>query len=130
MRTYLIDTNIILRFLLNDVPSQCLKIKTKLKDAKSGKLRLVITDIIFFESYFTLTSYYKYSKENVLEVLESLISSGYFEVENRDILLESLKIYKLSNLSFVDSYLAARSGPDMADIFTFDKKLQKYAENS
>ena|SRR3989344_331044 len=130
MKTFLIDTNAILRFLLNDVASQYRLVKIKINEAKKGKFVLVVPEIIFFESYFTLTSYYQYSKEKVLEALGSLISSAYFEIENRNILLKALKIYKSTNLSLVDSYLAARSEMSDVEVFTFDKKLDKYAKNS
>ena len=130
MKTFLIDTNAILRFLLNDVASQYRLVKIEINEAKKGKFVLVVPEIIFFESYFTLTSYYQYSKEKVLEALGSLISSAYFEIENRNILLKALKIYKSTNLSLVDSYLAARSEMSDVEVFTFDKKLDKYAKNS
>ena len=130
MKTFLVDTNAILRFLLGDVPSQFRLIKAKVNEVKIGKLKLVVPEIIFFESYFTLTSHYNYSKEKVLVALESLASSNYFEVENRDFILKGLKIFKSANLSFVDYYLASRSGIEGYDIFTFDKKLEKYAKSS
>lgn len=130
MKTFLIDTNVILRFLLNDIPSQYSQVKFKIGEARKGRLILIVPEIIFFESYFTLTSYYQYSKDKVLEALGSLASSAYFEIENRNILLKSLKIYKSTNLSLVDAYLAARSEASAVEIFTFDKKLEKYAKNN
>jgi predicted nucleic-acid-binding protein len=129
MKSFLIDTNAILRFLLNDVPSQYHLVKAKISEAKKGKLILVVPEIIIFESYFALTSYYHYSKEKVLETLGSLIASAYFDIENRSILLRSLKVYKSTSLSLVDSYLAARSEIDIVEVFTFDKKLEKYVKN-
>ena len=42
MKTFVVDTNIILRFLLNDIPKQTEEVKKQIKLAKEGKIELII----------------------------------------------------------------------------------------
>lgn len=122
----IIDTNAILRFILKDVSTQHIEIYELIKKAKNKKLRIIIPEIVVFETYFTLKSYYEYEKEALLKVLESLLSSDYLKVENKKIFMEAIKIYKTSNLEFVDCFLVSNSKALDMDLFTFDRNLKKY----
>ena len=122
----ILDTNAILRFILNDVPPQYKEVVDLIIKAKSKKILLFIPEIVVFEIAFTLKSYYEYSKETVLNVLESLLSAEYMEVENKQTLLNALKVYRETNLQLVDCYLIAKSEIENTSLFTFDKNLRKY----
>src|SRR3989344_798866 len=129
MKRIIIDTNAILRFLLKDIPAQHKMVEEKVKKASLGKLMIIIPEVIIFEAFFTLSTYYEYKKEKLIEILESLISASYFEVESRSDLVEALKIYKMVSMSLVDSFLIAKSRNLNVGLFSFDRKLLKYAKN-
>ncbi|WKZ25637.1 MAG: PIN domain-containing protein [bacterium] len=122
----IIDTNTILRFVLKDVSSQNVEVYELIKKAKDKKIKLIIPEIVVFETYFTLKSYYEYKKETLLIVLESLLSADYFKVENSHLFMEAVKILGNSNLEFVDCFLAAKSKFLETKLFTFDNNLNKY----
>ncbi len=130
MKTFIIDTNAILRFLLNDIPSQHKKVESLVKKAKNGNLIILLSEVVVFETLFALRSYYQYSKETLLTAIEPLISTEYIRTENTPIFLEAIKIFKNTTLEFVDCFLIAKSKSLGFDLFTFDKKLNKYAKNS
>lgn len=122
----IIDTNTILRFVLKDVSSQHVEVYGLIKKAKDKKIKLIIPEIVVFETYFTLKSYYEYKKETLLIVLESLLSADYFRIENNHLFMEAIKIFGNSNLEFVDCFLAAKSKLLEIQLFTFDNNLKKY----
>lgn len=122
----IIDTNTILRFVLKDVSSQHVEVYELIKKAKYKKIKLIIPEIVVFEIYFTLKSYYEYKKETLLIVLESLLSADYFKIESNHIFMEAIKIFGNSNLDFVDCFLAAKSKLLETKLFTFDNNLKKY----
>ncbi|AKM83357.1 hypothetical protein A2422_04075 [Candidatus Woesebacteria bacterium RIFOXYC1_FULL_31_51] len=122
----IIDTNAILRFILKDVSTQHIEIYELIKKAKNKKLRIIIPEIVVFETYFTLKSYYEYEKETLLKVLESLLSANYLKIENKQIFMEAVKIYRTSNLEFVDCYLVSNAKALNLNMFTFDSNLKKY----
>lgn len=126
MTEIIIDTNAILRFILKDVATQHIEIYELIKKAKNNKLRLIIPEIVIFETYFTLKSYYEYKKETLLNVMESLFSAEYLKVESKQIFMEGIKIFRSSNLEFVDCFLISKSKDLHLDLFTFDNNLKKY----
>ena len=125
MSKIIFDTNAILRFILNDIPSQHRKVVDIVKRAKLKQLEIIIPEIVVFETIFTLKSYYEYDRLTILNVLESLLTSDYLLIESRLVFIETLKLYKEFNISFVDAFLMAKSKILGVKLFTFDEKLNK-----
>lgn len=126
MKTYLLDTNAILRFFLNDLPIQHEETKRLLKSAKEGKVKVYTAEVTIFEVYFTLNSYYNLSKELIVRHLCILLKSSYVNAESKELFLEAFDLHiRLTGLSFVDCFLLAKARETKMEIFTFDKNLQK-----
>lgn len=125
MKTLVVDTNVVLRFFLNDVPHQKQEVDDLLGKAKSGSIRLIIMQINIFELHFALSKYYQFDKSSVIDVLKSLIATDYIEIESREAFGLALELYNSYNIEFVDSFLLASLQMQNAELFTFDKKLKK-----
>lgn len=125
MKNIIIDTNVFLRYLLNDVPSQVNKIEAIFKQAKKGRLRLFVPQIIIFEIAYALDKFYKFPKSISVEKLKSVLSADFLEIQDVDSLKNSLETYSKEPISFVDCFLIARARLEEAEIFTFDQKLRK-----
>ncbi len=123
MKSVLPDTNLFLRYLLDDVPSQ-VKIAEKLfTEAKKGKIELYVPQIIIFEIHFALIKYYLFPKSEVIDKLENVVSTDYFSIEDRDVFLKTIDIYRKKNIGFVDSFLKALCESKNFKLLSFDKKL-------
>ncbi len=127
MIKYLLDTNILLRFLVGDVPSQYKISKKLFEDASQGKVALYIAQIVIFEVDFGLVKFFKFNKKEVVEMLESLVGISYIKFDNRDIFQKAIKLYKELNLDLVDCFLLTYANEKSLRLFTFDKILQKAA---
>lgn len=125
MKRYIIDTNALLRFFLNDIPEQKIATEKLLNQAKYKKIIVIIPQIVIFELHFILEKYYYQGKRKIIEILQSLVSTNYLQTESREIFIHALMIYKSANVSFVDCFLSSNSKIEDADLFTFDKKLKK-----
>ena len=125
MSEYLLDTNYILRFLLNDIPSQVKIIKDKFLLAKEGKINITVPYIVFLELDFALSKIYQFSKDKIVDKLLSIIASPYLDIEKRNILLQALSFFSKTNISFVDSVLLVEARQTGKQLLTFDKKLKK-----
>ncbi len=123
MKKVLLDTNPILRFLLNDIPAQAQKTNGLFENAKAGKIKIIIPQIIIFEAYFVLAKYYEFDKKTILDYLQFILSTPYLTIEDRSVFLKSIAIFSKENISFVDSFLSAKSTLENIVLFTFDKKL-------
>ncbi|OGK13751.1 hypothetical protein A3A93_05420 [Candidatus Roizmanbacteria bacterium RIFCSPLOWO2_01_FULL_38_12] len=126
MKTYIIDTNIILQFLLADIPIQYEKVKQIFLKAKNEKVQLFVPQIVIFEINFGLTKFYQLEKSTIIKKIESLLSTKYLQIESTDVFKRALNYYKdSSSLSLVDCFLLAKAESEDAELFTFDEKLKK-----
>lgn len=125
MISLVLDTNALLRFLLNDIPHQVLEIQQKIELAKSGKYQLVIPQIVIFEIDFALTKAYGFKKLDVSKNLKKFLASKYLLVDQAEIFTDALDLYRNSNLSLPDCFIKIYAQKMNAQIFTFDKALKK-----
>ncbi len=71
---YLLDTNIIIRFLVGDHQEHLAKSITIFKDIESAKLQVEISDSVLMEAFFVLTKFYKLPKNEVINDLKTKLA--------------------------------------------------------
>ena len=116
-----LDTNALLRLLLNDVIEQHEAIKKLLREA-SGQL--AVADIAVIELVFVLERYYGFSRQQVGEAVRGLMLLKEIN-GNRALFEKALPIYiSRPALSFEDCCLSTYAILNQAEpLWTFDKKL-------
>ena len=119
----LVDTNLIVRFLVNDNPKQA-----QAAEKVFQEVDLILTDIALAEVVWTLQSFYNLSRQEIVEKLYELLQSKNF-IFNRELIFNSLFLYLNHNISFVDAYLVAYAQLEKLEgIYSFDKDLDKIKE--
>lgn len=113
-----IDSNLILRFMLNDPKAE--KVEKLLKSNK----KLAITDVNICEIVWVLESFYKKDRSFIVNVLTGLLNLGNIE-SDKDVFLKTLKYYKNYKVDFIDAYLSSVGFKDKANIYSYDKDLDK-----
>ncbi len=123
-----LDTNALLRLLLNDVPEQHEATKRLLREANG---QLVIADIAVIELVFVLERYYGFSRQQVTEAVMGLILLRGINC-NRSLFEKALPTYvSHSALSFEDCCLSTYATLNQAEpLWTFDKKLASQADSA
>lgn len=122
---HLVDTNVLVRFLVKDNLQLFEQSKKWFKEAETGKRKLYISVVVIAEASYVLESVYKRNRVDIARVLEAFLEQTWFEVENREVLLSLWDDYS-SGLHFVDSYLLAWSKINECCILTFDRQLSKH----
>ena len=125
MKRIIPDANIFIRYFLNDIASQVTRAEKVFEKAKKKEIELIIPQIVIFEILFILEKYYKFDKAELKEKLKSILSTDYFNIIERSVFLKELEIWSLQNISFPDAFIISFSEVNQADIFSFDKKLNK-----
>lgn len=120
-----IDTNILLRFLLKDVPKQAEAARQKFQEAKQTKTQLFVPQIVIFEVVFALTRVYKFDKNEVVEAIKSLLAAEFLNIQDKEIFGSTLSLFVKRNISLADCFIVAFSNLHKAPLFTFDKGLAK-----
>jgi predicted nucleic-acid-binding protein len=129
MKTILVDTNIILRFLLRD-DEHLFKIANSIfKSAESGKTKIYIDELVAAETVWALTSFYKQGKKDVCNLLLKLVTKNWLVNPRKNLIIESLRLCAVSNLSYIDSWIAVFSAAKKIKLETFDKGLSKQVKN-
>ena len=111
----LIDTNVILRLLLNDLPEQAEQAKAAV-EAGAFTTMEVMAEVVY-----VLRRVYHLSREeiclSVMRIANDVLIPDY------DVLSCAMEHFRTRNLDFVDCVIAARISVRQEDAFSFDKKL-------
>jgi len=115
------DTNVILRYLLNDDEKLSYQ-ATQIIENNTISVPVAIA----CEVVFVLQKVYELERENIRDILATLVESEIVFIERSDLFLNALDHYRQTRLDFVDCLLWAYKEIDQVTVFTFDKKLNKY----
>jgi predicted nucleic-acid-binding protein len=124
---FLPDTNVLLRYLMRDVEEQYELAAGFFDEVRTGKKSVLILESVLVESIYILTKFYKVPKREAAEVLKGLLQ--YKGVANKDkaALSAALTLYADKNLDLVDCVLITQAQHRSAEVFSFDKALNKEA---
>jgi predicted nucleic-acid-binding protein len=125
--TSLIDTNIILRFILEDIPEQSPRARLLMRDIALDHRRTYLADTVVFETVFTLEKSYGFSRPVIRIALLGLLDLAGIVVSDRTLLEEAFQRWvEERSLSYADSYhLSLAKHLGLAEIISFDRKLGK-----
>lgn len=113
----LVDTNVLLRYLLHDVESQQEEV-----DALIAGGVATIPEV-FPEIVYVLSHSYKIDRQKISGALLTLLDE--IEVEHKEVITHASKLYGETNLDYVDCVLVAYRKVEGREVFTFDKNLNK-----
>ena len=127
MSSVSLDTNILLRWLLRDVPAQAKRADALISSGRS----LVVADIAVSELAYVLEKVAGMPRNLVAENVNAILSQAKISC-NRALFQKTLALYVTSPaLSFNDCYLAAHAQLNNAvPLYTFDKKLAAQAADT
>lgn len=128
MRRYLVDTNVLLRFLLDDHREFSPAARELFEEAAQGEALLVFSDVAVAEAVWVLTSHYKIDSHKVAQTLMSLLTRKGIRCSNLEILLETLELVGQTACDFLDCYLAAEGKASGDTVATFDRDFRKFPE--
>ena len=116
-----IDTNYLLRYVLNDIPEQAEKAAAVIMQGAE------IYPEIVPEAVYVLQKIYKIERKDVSAALLDVLDD--VSVERKRQIQEALVLYGRTNLDYVDCLLLSGFLYDRKDFATFDKKLQSRKKN-
>lgn len=128
MKRRLVDTNLIVRYLVQDHEKHA-KAAAKLFDAcDKAELVIVLLPVVLAECVFVLESFYEHSRGDIASALGTLISSPGVEISRAEIHLDALDRYQRTKIHFVDCVIAATSAAENTSVATFDQDFRKFTD--
>lgn len=127
MISYFIDTNYLLRLLLKENSAQHLQVYTLFQKALKGECRIFTSIIVMFEVFWVLSSFYKQEKQSIIKYMKSIMKMDFLEIENRNLLLDAINLFRASTLELEDCYniYYFKQYPEVK-FATFDRKILIY----
>jgi predicted nucleic acid-binding protein len=122
----LLDTNLLLRFLLNDHPAHGAAAKKLFDDAAAGKSILLVPFIAIAETVFTLQSFYRIDRADIGKGLLTLLTASGVRLTAPAWVLDAIELFRTRNVSFGDACLAAESVTGQLAVASFDRGLDKF----
>ena len=120
--TAFVDTNVLIRHLTGDPPSQAAGATRYLQRADE----LLLTDLIVAEVAYVLDSFYEAPRAQVAEALRALLAFPAINVVDRELLQRTVEVYDVDRLDFADAYLVAsaeRTGVGV--VASFDRSIDR-----
>jgi len=120
--TAFVDTNVLVRHLTGDPPSQATRTTRYLQQADA----LLLPDLILAEVAYVLESFYETPRSQVADTLRAVLAFQAIQVVDAGLLQRAVEIYEAHRLDFADAYLVAsaeRTG--VAEIASIDRAIDR-----
>ena len=121
-----LDTNVLVRYLLNDDEKQSAVARDRIKEAVDHGMPVRISLLTILETEWVLRSHGKFDKKTIIETMKFLLESRDIQIEQEGILEQAIHYYGNHNADFADCLMVSRyqrSGCE--SMLTFDTKDSK-----
>lgn len=116
-----VDTNVLVRIVVNDDPSQSARAAEFLRQQD----RVFLAKTVLLEVEWVLRSAYRLGRREILAILRGILAMGSAEVEDEAAVVQAMRWYE-EGMDFADSLHLASAGPQRSFV-TFDAALQSRA---
>lgn len=117
-----IDTNILVRYLTQDDKKQA-EVVTNFFSKQHNDSSIFINCIVLCELVWVLESAYNYSKDLIAKVLDKILQTKQFKIDNSAAAQRALHAYKKYGADFADHLIAEINYTHGCnDTVSFDKK--------
>ena len=122
---YLIDANVIIRFLVGDHEVHLKKSIEIFKEIETGDLQVEILESVLMEVFFVMTKFYKLPKDEVIDDLKRILSLQGVVNSDKIIFHETLSLIEHKNIDFVDALICAKHKLQDYGKLSFDSDVNK-----
>lgn len=120
-----LDTNVLVRYLVDDDRRQAEAARVLLTDLTSERLGFVCREVAV-ELAWVLERGYGFSRQRIAAVFEELASTKELRLEAADDVLRAADSYRRGGPSFADQMIAAAARRSCADtLYTFDQEVER-----
>ncbi len=121
-----VDTNLLVRFLVNDDKNQAKKTLHLFQKAEKRKEKYFVSILVLLELIWVLRAVYKFSREEIIFALENLIAMQVLKLEKLEAVHKTILAAKQKSTDLSDLLIANCSVQAGCDyVLTFDKKAAK-----
>jgi len=121
-----LDTNVLLRYLTQDDPPQAKLADQRIDRLDAGDNRGFINSVVLCETLWVLAKGYHYSRTDIDKVVDQLLLTREFEMENRSLVWAALHDFRDGAADFADCLIGRiNTAAGCAKTITFDRGAGK-----
>ena len=125
MENKFVDTNVILRYLTKDHLSKYERCREMFKKALEGEIVISTSGMVIAELIWTLLSYYKLPKAEVIEKVSVILGTENLFIPDKDVFADALVLYARKNIDFIDAYNAVfMKYHGLCEIYSYDEDFE------
>jgi len=128
IKTRLIDTNLIIRHLVQDDDKAARAAGRLFEACDKGQVEIILLPAVLAECVFVLESFYKHPRGAIAATLTRLISSSGVNIIDPQIHDDALHRYQQTSAHFVDCLLAATAARRKIPVASFDQDFRQFAD--
>ena len=117
-----LDTNVLVRYLVQDDPTQTRQANTLIDRAAAQETAMFINHVVMCELAWVLGRGYGYARTALAEVIEKILLGRQFEIEKKNLVWTALANFKASRADFADCLIGVINDLAGCDsTLTFDR---------
>jgi predicted nucleic-acid-binding protein len=121
-----LDTNVLVRFLVDDDRAQGRKVRQLLESAERSGERFHVCTALLLETIWVLSAVYELEREDVVDALTSLIGLPVLEFENHESVLELVRLARTDRTDLPDLLIGlCATAAGCETTLTFEKGLTR-----
>jgi len=126
MPTVAADPNVLVRFLVQRPPDQYTRARALMEKVSGGQVQIRISRPVVGEVAAILHHVYGQPQAEVAQALFTLVTARGVQLDERSIVVAALEHARdLTDIDFVDAYVAPTAARDGLAVASFDKALHK-----
>ena len=123
-----LDTNVLVRYLAADDPRQTRLVEKEFEASRENEELFFLSILVLCELVWVLERSFRQTKAEIVNVLEMVLDSDQFEIENDPIVRRCVGLYRVGKGHFAD-YLIGEVAREHGcrDTLTLDRDLKNLA---
>ena len=121
-----LDTNVLVRFLVNDDPQQAKRVTDLFTSAEEDGDRFLVPTIVLLELIWVLESVYEFSRNEIVEACELLAQMPVLSFENYAVLQRLIAFGRTTHAHLPDLLIGLTGQSSGCELtLTFERGLEK-----
>lgn len=123
-----LDTNVLIRSLLKGQGEEGERARRLLASHCSPAKPAFLNHVVLCEAAWVLARTYRYSREQIMEALTTILATPAFVVADRPLVEEAVKVFRTSRADFADALIGVvNRHAGCATTYTFDRRAAEAA---
>lgn len=126
MQKYGVDTNVLIRFIVQDNSAQSRKATRFLEKNCTVDRPGHISLVVLCEIVWVLARAYRYPKDDIVKVLQTILTTAEFTIESPTVAWEAFRLYQNGRADFSDYIICqVNKSAGCVKTVTFDREAAK-----